>query len=241
MFKKQKQDNDNIESLSDVFSYAGFEDAKINIIKGKKQYRQGGQIYDVAKINVQSGPLSVEIDFGIISEYKYLYLLNIKKAIQNNTIINIRMCETSPNLGISEENDKCVYYISDGISIKIFISKNLFTKLINQLITIKIETSKSNMVEFLKSSVKDFYQSCSNGNEMLKDSVCVKEIETILNVLYEKYKIKYDPVRHNILTLNKRDQQLIISAFSLIEQNLLSNLEIPCANSKSVVKRKEEY
>ena len=93
--------------------------------------------------------VSIDVNFGVISEYKYVSLLELKDAIQQDKLINVRMYEESPNLIIINKNG-LKYCISDGISIDIYVSKNLFTKLINQLISLKIKHSKDNIVDFFR-------------------------------------------------------------------------------------------
>ena len=70
------------------------------------------------------------------------------EAIEKDTVIDLRMHEEIPNMQIINEHGHFKYCITDGINIEIFVSKNLLTRLVNQMITMKIEHSKNNIVDF---------------------------------------------------------------------------------------------
>ena len=117
---------------------------------------------------------------------------------------------------VLNEGGHLKYCITDGINIKVFISKNLFQRFINQLLTMKIEHSKNNIVKFLGGSVRHYNSACFSEDHhrnviAIPDSLCVREIETVLNLLYTKYGIKFDPMKCDISNLSKETQwQLLL-------------------------------
>ena len=228
MAKKLKTQQLDVDDLTSGLSHMGLEEAKINLKHAVKLDHYDGKPYDVIMVTIESGLLTTEINFDELKYSKYIELIMIKQAIEKDTVIDLKIHNQIPNIQIINEHGHFKYCITDGNNIKIFISKNLLTRLVNQMITMKIEHSKNNMVDFLEGSVESyddncFFESYEDNVIAIPDSSCVKEIETMLNLLYTKYGIKFDPTQHDISGLYEETQHKIIAVIAIIENKLIEH------------------